>query len=661
MAPVFLAAVLLAVVFLLHCAVVGGAVMRCLSNRNGAAAPFDDGLALFFSICLGMLANMLALFALGMVGALHGPAVSAMALALLLAGWFATRHGPPLCQRPSGITLRISLEIATLAVFLLLCVAASMHPPGHWDDTMYQLPLARAYVDQQAIVLNEYLRFPLFPQHFNMLFAVGMMLGDGMPAWVFGLAGAEALWRFGTPEIFAQVFATLPLFVIVLGLWGASHRYMGSGVPGLLAGLVLFLLVPVASNLGFAYVDNGLALFCWAAVLALAGAAQQPHVDSRLYACAGLLAGAACGIKYFGVVFAAVLGLAVIVVAALQARRPGPVLRAAVSYGVAIVVAGGGWYLHSYLVSGDPVHPAGASVFGFFLWNEGDLVSQSAEQATYGVQRTLWNLPSALMTAGVWLWAPAFAGLFIRRLSPAIRLFQAVFVGYFLFWFFVTQVPRYLAPVYGLGGFLTLHALWYARQRLGLRIGAGRLAGTLGGAWRHTLVVALVLIGVAAYAGDRGIKYGNRYTHAETELAGHRGYTLYKQASMHAAQYGNRLVQIGFEGDVYFFSGVVIGDWFGPGRYRELLECDPPPCRLPPPAQLQESLQKHGARMLMLSRERIPGQDITDLQTAGWRLLSENDNGALLVSPAPASPTPPDAAPASASRPTESPGPEHKT
>src|SRR5690606_37930611 len=94
---------------------------------------------------------------------------------------------------------------------------------------------------------------------------------------------------------------------------------------------------PVKSTLGFAYIDNGLAMFCWAAALMAASAAGTQGPTSRAAAtdardparsatvehpgdlsdrslaaalfAAGLLAGAACGTKYFGVVFAFLLGL----------------------------------------------------------------------------------------------------------------------------------------------------------------------------------------------------------------------------------------------------------------------------------------------------------------------------------------------------------------
>ena len=83
----------------------------------------------------------------------------------------------------------------------------------------------------------------------------------------------------------------------------------------------------------------------------------------------------------------------------------------------------------------------------------------------------------------------------------AIRTLQAVFLAYMLFWFFVTQVPRYLAPVYGVGSFLAFHALhqlwvWAGQRRWrksftvmpAMRAGDPLSTAPLGGVRPHGLV-----------------------------------------------------------------------------------------------------------------------------------------------------------------------------
>lgn len=661
MLTVFLAATVLAAIFLAHCAFVGGAVLRGVFGRtprlNGAffsaGATGDQALHVFYGICLGMVVNTAALFVLGMVGLLALPAVVLTGLALLLVAALKQRRaghridGFYGCSRSGGVTGENSrgpsdsgvplgrtetwLQLATLGVILLLCVAVSMHPPGHWDDTMYQLPLARHYVEHQTIVLHEYVRFPLFPQNMNLLFALGLMLGDTFSPIA---THADELWRFGAPEVFAQLFATLPLFVIALGMWGASLRYMNSGVPGLLAALTLFMIGPVKSTLGFAYVDNGLAMYCWAAALAVAGmVGVRASLTSRpafgpTALLAGLLAGAACGTKYFGVVFSTWLGVLVFVAAwlAVQGNKPdagsgrSPIvvaLKAAVAYAFGVLLVGSAWYIRSYVISGDPAHPAGASIFGFFLWNEGDLAFQYAEQGGYGVGVNPLKLPAALYEAGALLWLPAVASVFLKRVPAPVRLLQAAFLGYLAFWFVVSQVPRYLGPAYGLGGFLTFYALYRVWQFAVKR--------------RFIWAPAVVLVIATAYTVDRGIKYGSEYLRAEEVLATNSGYALYQHANAYRTEYGDRLVQVGFENGVYFFRGTVIGDWFGPGRYRDILRCDSLPCRLPNPVDLEAVLKQHKASMMLLNRQHVLNLDDVQLQAAGWQILAATEHGVLLA------------------------------
>ena len=689
-----LSAILLAFVFLLHCDTVGRAALRGLRFTGIGLPGANTGLVQFFSLCVGMLLNMAVLFALALIGQFDSPSISVAAAALIVISggvqWAYARMDegvdPPRGGRPVSM-----LEALFLAALFLLSVVVAMHPPGHWDDTMYQLPLARDIVEHHGLVLNEYLRFPLFPQYLNLLFALGLMLGESLPA--------------GGAFVLAQVFASLPLFVMVMGLWAASRRFLGSGVPGMWAGMLLFLIGPVKRTLGFAYVDNGLALFCFAAALAIAlgverlkgqgrgvlhsdwdsgdhhesatvanaaaggttarvpvvgppgASAGVDHAASpiALWILAGLMAGAAAGIKFHGVVYAVLLVPVISLAAWLLARASpdgaagnlsqGPhaasvhrhplktAFVAKIVFGLTVLLVAGGWYLRSYLLSGDPFHPAGARFFGFFLWNEGDLAWQHDEQATYGVSKNPLLLPKAMVQAGVLPWILALLSLVLPRVPLAIRALQAVFVTYLLFWFLVTQVPRYLAPVYGVACLLsvyTLYAGWlllrerYVRQTSSM-VGANRRPRL------QRFVAAALLVLAAGYTIDRGMKYAKEFADADRVLGTQPGSGLYRAANDRAAEYGQRLVQVGFENGIYFFNGTVIGDWFGPGRYRDTLACEAVPCGPPSWEHLDEILRRHDARLLMLSRIHVLGLDgALKHLPAGWELLDSNPDGVLL-------------------------------
>src|SRR6266436_3788704 len=96
-------------------------------------------------------------------------------------------------------SLYILYIVSMFSIFVIIVLIATLRTLGYWDDTMYHLPISRFYVENQGIVLNEYLRFPLVPQDMQMLFALGLMIGG---------------------DAAAQAMATIPIFIISLGLIG---------------------------------------------------------------------------------------------------------------------------------------------------------------------------------------------------------------------------------------------------------------------------------------------------------------------------------------------------------------------------------------------------------------------------------------------------------
>lgn len=588
-----------ALLLMLHCGFVGSAVLRLILPKSGPDVVVGNrSLGVFFALSMGLVIDIAGLFVLSLVGAFSRVGVLSLGLVVLaLAVMALRRRGSESAAQPVPDDSRSAAVDGLAVVLLFACtVMAALHAPGHWDDTMYHLPLARSYIEHQAIVVSEYLRFPLFPQNVNLLLALGLMWGD---------------------ELLAQVFATLPLFVIALGLIGASQWACGSRLPGAVAGVALFFIAPVASTLGYAYIDNGLALFCWGAVLALAFAVEsaQPSRAIAWAFLAGLLAGAAAGSKLFGAVFSVLAGLAFLLV-----RRD---WRLAVVYGGAVLLTGSWWYVRSFWVSSDPVHPAGGNFFGHYLWNAADLLSQKQEQATHGVSPTLANVLAALHKAGVSIWVLALLGLPLRQVSRPLRLLQLIFVAYLAFWFFVSQVDRYLAPVYGLGMFLSAYTLL---SRLARLLTFQSLLGGRGRLYARVLVLGLLLFPLA-WQGLRRAEAD--LANMQAALQNRPGYELFAQASKLAPQFGSRLVQLGFENAVYFFDGVVIGDWFGPGRYGQMIECGPDGCGALPPQAMKSLMERFDARMLAISIARFPKFDPV-AYSQYFDLVVQNKDGLLL-------------------------------
>ncbi|WP_157484924.1 hypothetical protein [Gilvimarinus polysaccharolyticus] len=476
---------------------------------------------------------------------------------------------------------------------------------------MYQLPLARHYLEQQSLVLHEYVRFGLFPQNINLLMVVGLLFGDAT---------------------LAQLFCTLPLFVMALGLMGVSQHFSGQWLWGAITGLLLFILQPVRETLGYAYVDNGLALFCFAASLALA-CWYEKHRQSQGFGwvlISAILAGTAAGSKLFGGVFVALLGIYLV----FSSRD----IKTVLWFSLLTLITGVGWYLRSFIISGDPVHPAGGPYFGYFLWDAVDLASQYGEQKTFGVTRNLLYLPLSLWTAGVVLWVLAFVSLCLTKVPRLIRMLQVIFILYFLFWFYVSQVDRYLSPIYGVGMALSAYTLsrgyYFLEQYLQfLRVFKRPAVMVLSGG----LTLLLFVSGVFYQYRDRDIiaaierRVDYLFNYGDREKYNNRpGVQLFLAADKHINQYGSRLMQLGFENAVYFFSGVTIGDWYGVGRYRDRVNCNNQGCTPLSPKAMKQQLKSFNSKMLVISTHRYPKFN-PDTYESEFDIVTRDEHGVLFV------------------------------
>lgn len=599
--PFVLALLAKAALFMACCLVLGAAGQKCIMTSGGSHdGEQDPFLRMFFSLSTGMCVITAIMFLLGL-SSLLSPGATALVLVVTLAiaaGYLWRRSESPTTvmrvnQLLDGKLLAQSVFFAGLFVLVVLIAVC---PPGKWDDTSYHLPYARYYIDNHAIVMNPYLRFPLFPHNGNLLFSLGLMYGT---------------------ETDAQVLATLPLFVISLGLFGACHALLGSTSAGYLSIVVFFALGPAKEALGYAYVDNILALYTWGALLALALWLREPTESTHWLFTCGLLAGTAAGTKLFGGVMAFLIGLYLLM--AVRKMRP------TLIYTVTTLLFGLGWYVRSLYISGDPVHPAGGNIFGHFLWNAGDLLSQQQEQSTHGVEKGLFNIFEALQTAGILLLVPALL-VFVQPTAwrRPTNFLYITFVFYLLFWMMSSQVARYLAPVLGLGAFLSVWFLYQAGLKTSLR-------GLHGQTWtpwlRSAGNLAVASCGlIMVYSGVKLVP--PQLAHWDATLRGRAGYEIMTSATAQMPLHGKILLQVGYENAFYFFKGTAIGDWFGPGRYSNTLICELK-CRIAPAEQMVKVMTGFGARMLAVNAKRFEfdPQQYTDL----FEIKARSADGYLLV------------------------------
>ncbi len=589
-----------ALFFLLHCLLLGSALLKALSFSLTTPEPQSNWfLRCFFAVTTGMFINISVIFFLGAVGLLTPSLIYSSAAVLVIVAVLSHRKDPAyIHQFLPAKTHSSTASTLFLALFFTFTLIVSLHPPGLWDDTMYHLPLARHYLEQHSLTLNEYVRFPLVPQNVNLLIALGLLLGG---------------------DIMAQAFATLPLVVMAVGLLGILQRTTNTAFWGIIAIISLVLLRPIKSTLGFAYIDNGLALFCWGATLAVVCWVDDKQRHFSWLVIAGLLIGAAIGSKYFGLVLGAILGCCILVVSRS--------LKSTFIFGVIALLTGSWWYIRSYLISGDPIHPVGGGYFGYFLWDAADFLSQAEEQASHGVAHNPLNLLSALQKAGVIIWVFAFISLIMRSVPAYIRIFQAAFIFYFCFWFFVSQVDRYLAPIFGAGTLLAIYTLFRLKEfivthPIFTKYASSKWAQPAAG--MYLLIIFFFIL--VAYGIHRSSK---KLIHWNVSLEQRPGYLLYSEANKLIPIYGEKLVQLGFENGIYFFQGTAIGDWFGVGRYRAMIHCPEGHCTPLPADEMAHYIEGFSSRMLIISLKRYPNFD-PESYTKHFKLLKRTHEGVLL-------------------------------
>lgn len=578
----------------LQCLVAG----RCLMWRLGlSAAPHDEifqqNVWLFLALALGAgwALDILVLTFLGAIGRLH-PSTLVIAI-LMISGLLYRRMDwcgivAASISRLSGLAMLIGI-VATLLFALRV--------PGHFDDTLYHLPLSRHYAEAGNLALMPYVRFPLFPQNGDLWMSLGYLF--------FGSTTKSVL--------IAQLLATWPLIVTGLGLVGVAQWLIGAAWPGFVAFALLFGRQPVKESLGFAYIDIAFMGFCWLAVLALALSLAYENNRTAwrrpMLWLAALMAGLALGTKLFAVVFVFLLWLG------LAARKD---WRGGSLYAVLVFLTGGFWYLRSWWISGDPIHPAGGSLFGHFLWNADDLLAQHAEQGTHGYPKSLAYIWPVLKKNGVLLFAAIpFALIFWQRMNAAIRLMLGVTGGYFFFWFYVTQVDRYLAPVLPMGLILVFwvlaqigrrmapHQVQWQKSAWGL-IGAG--------------LVSVVAMSVPLLWSIKQVRM--EMPNWQSALNAKPGYALIMKANSLAQTNGARFLNLGFEELTYFYDGVAIGDWFGPGRYSQFANLDDP-------ALVQRQAKALNADILVVNTRRFPINQDAYRQRFNIQII--NDDGLVMT------------------------------
>ncbi len=354
----------------------------------------------------------------------------------------------------------ICLSLLVLILNFLACFA----PPADLSDALaYQLNVPKQWVQAGKII-----DLPLdvngaFPMLINAGFGVGLMFGS------LSFANLLGLW--------ISVLCALGVYGWALEKVSPTYALLGA---------TAFLLTPAVYNhLNIPYVDIALALYvliaCWAFYKWSSGW-RDPHNGSCPGQPAGFprrmmprlrgpigrpprspvvyiyLSGLACGfalsIKYLAMIYAGIIGIAILIEGIRKRCSPWLIVRWLVLFGAAVLIVAGIWYWRNYQAMGNPVYPFMAKFFG----GRPTSVSWQLAERTYGMGYDLLHLLRLFWDAT--FHPQAYAGfgtrwnLLFLGLLPLVLLFAAKNKGggwlmglsaaILLSWFFISQIMRFL-------------------------------------------------------------------------------------------------------------------------------------------------------------------------------------------------------------------------
>ncbi len=456
----------------------------------------------------------------------------------------------------------VGLAVVAMLPFALLAV----YPPTAFDATLYHLPFARGFVASGGVPFLGDLRFPVFPQANEMLFALVMLFAPDLAAhgvqWLMTMLAAGLVWTWGR-DAFSGPAAG----------WLAAAIFLGSPIVVYLA--------------GSGYIEAGLTLFVTAALYA--ARRWRGSGERRWLVLSALFAGTAADVKYLGLFFLGVLGLTV-----LCGRFPRRGTRArwtaALLFGAVAVAVLAPWYGRIYAWTGNPLFPFFPKIFGAGAWApvrfESFLVppkTGGAPPSPHGgllgrrlvdLVRLPWDLAFERgRYGGQPPLSPVYLGLLPLALLAAVRdprqrRLLALAAAYAFACLALPTDSRYMVPVLPL---LSLSAAGALLPWL------DRLSNWIAGAGRRLLAA-----GLCAGCFLPGWLYPLYRAHVQgpppLTSAQREAYLARRQPCYPAVAYLNRTLGSGYtvwalhaENMAYYARGRFLGDWIGRARFDHVL------------------------------------------------------------------------------------------
>jgi 4-amino-4-deoxy-L-arabinose transferase-like glycosyltransferase len=487
--------------------------------------------------------------------------------------WRSALHGARALLRRDGAARLLAVAVAAVAPFFVM----ALYPPTAFDATLYHLPFARAFAASGRLPFLPDLRFPVFPQLNEVLFAEVLLVAPDIDAHLVALV------------------ATLLCAGIVF-TWGRAA--FSAGVGALAA--AIYLGNPLVAYLGTTGYVEALATLLGTAALYCAWRWWESP-DGAWLLLAGVFAGSAASVKYLGLFF--VLASAGVI----AFRRRGSRAADVAMFVAAATIAAAPWYGRILFHTGNPVFPFLSEIFGANAWDPDHLVSPRATLAGGGhVLPFLLTLPfDAVFDRAKTGLVPPLSPVYLL-VTPLlvveawrdrrVRRLLGVACAYLLLLPLLPHDARYVVPI------LPLTSLAVAAS-------TRRTVAALAACVRVRRASVLTAIALLCFAP--GWLYGwyraARQGPVPLDHAAREAYLARELPAYGAVQYLNRthgadytVYALFAENLPYLAEGRFIGDVFGPARFALVVPL------LSDPEALAHTLEALGADYLLIARDHAP-------------------------------------------------------
>lgn len=335
-------------------------------------------------------------------------------------------------KKLKGINLTL---FVIFCVFAVLNLIASLSPPYLWDEVAYNIALPKIYAHHHRIIpIYDELRSN-FPFNINMLFTLGLVVGNSSLAKLF-------MFSYGT--------------LLALAIFSFSKRYF-SLRSALLAMLVFYTMPMISNHISSTYIDIGVAFYVFMAYYAFYSWFENNKRNWLLLS--SVLTGLSLASKHTALYYipALCLGILYNLFFRLKNNLWGVFKKTATYFLIALLIVSP-WYIKSYVYTGDPVYPFGYSISGgkylksvndknLIDYNFGDV---ALKRSLFDFLIKFWDLTMQSSKYGMLLgFGPLFLVfipllIFMKKVDTVIKYLLVYSLISFAVWYFNPQGLRYL-------------------------------------------------------------------------------------------------------------------------------------------------------------------------------------------------------------------------